>query len=295
MPATHLVSNVVENLENYNLFAQDPVLQTCLQANGGAAYTDACQRFGEKVGSEETIRWGFEADANTPVLRTHDRQGRRQDTVDYHPAYHALMALSMSGGLHSLACEAQAAPGAHVGRAALFYMAAQNELGHGCPISMTWSVIPVLRREPVLRALWEPRITRHYDPRVIPADQKNGVIFGMAMTEKQGGSDVRANSTLAVPVAGAGRAQEYLLTGHKWFCSAPNSDAFCVLTQAGRVPKQRPPSPPRRVANQGMAMFSGVLCSNKALCKRIASRSTIIRAWPSAWGPCKASKTCATA
>lgn len=232
MPATHVVYNVVENLENYNLFAQDPVLQANLQANGGAAYTEACQRFGQKVGSEEAIRWGFEADANTPVLRTYDRRGRRQDIAEYHPAYHALMTLSLSEGLHSLACEAQAAPGVHVGRAALFYMAAQNELGHGCPISMTWSVIPVLRREPALRALWEPKITRHYDPRVIPANEKIGVIFGMAMTEKQGGSDVRANSTRAVPVAGAGRAQEYLLTGHKWFCSAPNSDAFCVLAQA---------------------------------------------------------------
>jgi putative acyl-CoA dehydrogenase len=223
---THSVFNIVEPLSNYNLYTSDMVLQAAMQREGGGEWTAQATALGEKLGSEEVIQWGFTADQNPPVLKTHDRAGRRSDSVDYHPAYHSLMDLSVSNGLHSLPWEGKG-KGAHVARAAMFFLVAQNELGHGCPISMTCSVVPVLQRNPTIHQEWAPRITRHYDPRLLPASQKRGVIFGMAMTEKQGGSDVRANTTKAEH-----HGDHYLLTGHKFFCSAPMSDAFCVLAQA---------------------------------------------------------------
>ncbi|MDH5373892.1 MAG: acyl-CoA dehydrogenase family protein, partial [Acidimicrobiia bacterium] len=170
--------------------------------------------------------WGFLANQYPPVLQTHDRFGHRVDQIEFHPAWHSLMDLSVAAGLHSLAYEAPV--GGHTARAALTFLAGQIEQGHGCPISMTSSVLASLRHAPDIAAEWEPRIlSRMYDPRYLPAAEKNGVLTGMALTEKQGGSDVRANTSVAEPADGA-----YLITGHKWFVSAPVCDAFLVLAQA---------------------------------------------------------------
>jgi putative acyl-CoA dehydrogenase len=180
------------------------------------------------------LAWGAQANAHPPVLKTHDRYGNRIDEVEFHPAWHSLMDLSIRSGLHALPWREPKA-GAHVARAALFYMVSQIEAGHGCPISMTYACIPALRRQPDVAAEWEPRLTSlEYDPRPIPASQKRGAICGMGMTEKQGGSDVRANTTRARALGAGGPGAEYEITGHKWFFSAPMSDAFLVLAQTDR-------------------------------------------------------------
>ena len=163
------------------------------------------------------------------MLHTHDRFGNRRDEVVFHPSWHNLMRTSVANRLHCLPWEA-ARPGAHVARAALMMLTAQNEAGHTCPISMTFSAVASLREEPELAAEWEPRIlSSTYDPRFAPAQEKSGVLLGMGMTEKQGGSDVRANTTRAERI---GSSREYLITGHKWFVSAPMCDAFLILAQA---------------------------------------------------------------
>ncbi|HTS50020.1 MAG TPA: isovaleryl-CoA dehydrogenase [Bryobacteraceae bacterium] len=222
------VANQAPPLTDYNLFATDRALSEAIEREGAAWMRPLLEDFGRRAGSEEAIRWGFQANENPPVLRTHDRFGSRIDEVEFHPAWHELMRLSIENGLAALPW-AESKKGAHVARTALMFMAAQNEAGHTCPVSMTCSAVPVLREQPDVAREWTPRILRaSYDPRYRPASEKSGVLIGMAMTEKQGGSDVRANTTLARP-AGAG---EYLLTGHKWFCSAPMSDAFLVLAQA---------------------------------------------------------------
>ncbi len=185
-------------------------------------------QLGRKLGSAEAIEWGTLANQHPPVLHTHDRYGNRRDEVEFHPAWHHLMQLSVECGMHNLPW-ANPRAGAHVARAAMAMLASQNEAGHVCPISMTYSAVPVLRRDPALAAEWEPRIySNRYDPSFRPASEKTGVLIGMAMTEKQGGSDVRANTTRAERVSD----EEYLIHGHKWFCSAPMSDAFLVLAQA---------------------------------------------------------------
>jgi putative acyl-CoA dehydrogenase len=171
---------------------------------------------------------GRQANENPPVLRTHDRFGNRIDEVEFHPAWHELMGLSIEHGLANLPWS-NPKPGAHVARAALMLLASENEAGHTCPVSMTYACMPALRKQADLAREWEPHIlSTHYDYRCRPASGKAGALIGMAMTEKQGGSDVRANTTAAEPV---GRG-EYRLTGHKWFCSAPMCDAFLVLAQA---------------------------------------------------------------
>jgi putative acyl-CoA dehydrogenase len=185
-------------------------------------------RIGTIAGTEEAIRWGFQANENPPVLRTHDRFGHRIDEVDFHPSWHELMKVAVGEGLHALPWR-DPRPGAHVARAAGFYVWSQVEGGHGCPISMTYAAVPALRRQPELAREWEPLLTSlEYDPELRPHTRKRGALFGMGMTERQGGSDVRANSTRAEPVA----AGEYAITGHKWFMSAPMCDAFLVLAQA---------------------------------------------------------------
>ncbi|MGI8990687.1 MAG: acyl-CoA dehydrogenase family protein [Bryobacteraceae bacterium] len=227
---THEVLNQTPSLTGYNLFLRDSILRQTLDLEGAGWSAPAAEAFGWKMGTEEVIRWGFEANENEPRLCTHDRYGNRIDEVDFHPSWHELMRLSVQHGLH---CEPwlRPIPGAHVARAALMMMAAQNEEGHLCPVSMTYSAVAALRSEPGVADEWEPRIlSREYDPRSQPARDKTGVLIGMAMTEKQGGSDVRSNSTRAEP-CGAG---EYAVTGHKWFCSAPMCDAFLVLAQAPR-------------------------------------------------------------
>ena len=227
--ATHTVFNQPPPFEGVNLFTADRALGEALRREGAAWAEDRARAFGEIAGRPETIAWGYQANEHPPVLRTHDRAGHRIDEVELHPAWHELMRLAVEHGLHALPWR-EPRPGAHVARAALFRLLAEVEAGVGCPLSMTYSALPALRHEPQLAAEWEPRITSlAYDPRLIPSGEKAGALCGMAMTEKQGGSDVRANTTVARPLEAEG---EYELTGHKWFCSAPMCDAFLVLAQA---------------------------------------------------------------
>jgi putative acyl-CoA dehydrogenase len=229
--ATHEVLNQPPPLEGYDVFGQDQALVEALHRDGAGWAEDQLHALGALAGSAEVIRWGFEANQYAPELHTHDRFGHRIDQVEYHPSYHKLMAVAVERGLHA-APWSDGRPGAHVARAAGFYVWSQVEAGHGCPISMTYSVVPALRTNPELAAEWEPQLTSpFYDASFQPATAKSGALAGMAMTEKQGGSDVRANTTVAAPVAGASSG-EYLLTGHKWFCSAPMCDVFGVLAQA---------------------------------------------------------------
>lgn len=229
---THDVLNQPPPLLNFNLFTIDPVLKEALIREGGAWGEEKCARFGKLMGSEEVIKFGFLANDYPPKLNTHDRFGNRIDEVEFHPAWHELMRLSVDYGIHTSPW-ADPKPGAHVVRAALMMLDGENEFGHGCPISMTYAVVPALRRQPQVFKHWEQKLfSTEYDPRFIPASQKKGVLTGMAMTEKQGGSDVRANTTEAVPASSqSGPNAEYLITGHKWFCSAPMCDAFLVLAQ----------------------------------------------------------------
>ncbi len=230
--ATHEVFNQPPPLEEYDLYGADPVLAGATEAAGAGWASEDLHRLGKLAGSAEAIQWGFDANAYPPVLRTHDRFGHRVDRVEYHPSYHRLMETAVRAGLHG-APWADPRPGAHVARAAGFYVWSQVEAGHGCPISMTYSVVPALAADRRLSEEWAPRLTnREYDPRPAPAADKTGSIAGMAMTEKQGGSDVRANTTRAEPEGGDDGG--YRLTGHKWFCSAPMSDVFLMLAQAPR-------------------------------------------------------------
>lgn len=230
---THAVENQPPPLEPYDLAATDPVLLEAVTAETGAPPAGEFLSFGAAVGTGEVFGWGFEANRFPPELVSHDRFGHRIDEVRYHPSYHELMAMSVGAGLHGLHYEQPPGEGAAVTRAAMFYLMSQVEAGHGCPISMTSSVLPALRHQPDLADVWEPRVvSRSYDPRLVARDEKAGVLLGMGMTEKQGGSDVRANRTTAEPANGGGPGGEYRLVGHKWFTSAPMCDAFLVLAQA---------------------------------------------------------------
>lgn len=232
---THEVTNQPPPLLDYNVYAGDRILQAAVARDGAVWAHDALLDFGGRCGRAETIQWGFQANASPPVLRTHDRYGHRIDEVEFHPAYHALMALAVEHGLHGQPWRAPGA-GAHVARAAHFFLLTQVEAGVGCPISMTYSGVPALRLQPEIAAEWEPRLTSlEYDGRLVPTNQKRGALCGMAMTEKQGGSDVRVNATRAEPGGTrSGPGAEYRLTGHKWFCSAPMCDAFLVLAHTPR-------------------------------------------------------------
>ncbi len=223
------VTNQPPPLLNYNLFESDLALRESLEREGASWAHHTIHELGQLAGTEEAIGWGFQANSNPPQLHTHDRFGNRIDEVEFHPAWHRLMEVAIGHGLHALPWR-EPRPGAHAARAAAFYVWSQVEGGHGCPVSMTYAAIPALRKQPDLAARWEPRMTTlDYDPGLRPSASKRGVLVGMAMTEKQGGSDVRANTTRAVP---AGTDGAHLLTGHKWFCSAPMCDAFLVLAQA---------------------------------------------------------------
>src|SRR5713101_5649093 len=216
-------------LVDYNLFEADAPLRESLEREGGSWAHGMVHDLGRLAGTQQAIDWGFQANANPPQLRTHDRFGNRIDEVEFHPAWHELMKVAIGHGLHALPWREPRA-GAHAARAAAFYVWSQVEGGHGCPVSMTYAAIPALRKEPNLARQWEPLITTlEYDPGLRPPASKRGVLVGMAMTEKQGGSDVRANTTRAGPTGADG---EHVLTGHKWFCSAPMCDAFLVLAQA---------------------------------------------------------------
>jgi putative acyl-CoA dehydrogenase len=227
---THTVTNQAPPLVGYDVYASDAALVEGVARHASPETRPEIERelteLGRSAGSAQAQTWAEEANAYPPVLRTHDRYGNRLDEVDYHPSYHRLLGHAITAGL----TDAWSRPGGHLRRAAGFFMWSQAEAGHGCPISMTHAAVPALRAEPALAREWEPRLgSRVYDPQLLPPADKPGALFGMGMTEKQGGSDVRANTTRAEPLAADG---EYLLTGHKWFCSAPMSDGFLVLAQA---------------------------------------------------------------
>ncbi|MCH8497942.1 MAG: isovaleryl-CoA dehydrogenase [Marinobacter sp.] len=229
---THEVVNQPPALENYNLFEQDQALQEGVVREGADWAVSDISHYGTLCGQAETIELGFLANENKPVLRTHDRFGHRVDLVKFHPAYHQLMTMALENGLHNSPWSAPGA-GAHVARAAKYYLHTQVEAAHGCPVTMTFAAMPTLQHQPDLAAHWGPKVlARGYDPRNIPAEQKAAITIGMAMTEKQGGTDVRANSTRAYPIGTDGPGQAYELVGHKWFVSAPMCDAFLVLAQA---------------------------------------------------------------
>jgi putative acyl-CoA dehydrogenase len=233
MAHTHDVLNQPPPLEDYNLYLTDPVLDRAVASEGGKESRDTLVRFGERVGSAEVFEWGFLANTNDPVLKTHDRYGNRIDEVEFHPSWHSLMDLAVSNGLHSIPWEENTGESGQLTRTALLYMSSQVEAGHFCPISMTTAVVPALRATPSIANEWIPRILRRsYDPSFRPSPEKSGTLMGMGMTEKQGGSDVRSNTTTAAPRNSGGQGEEYSLTGHKWFTSAPMCDAFLVLAQA---------------------------------------------------------------
>src|SRR5215204_6041625 len=231
--ATHGVFNQSGPLTPYNPFEADRVLAEALRREGADWSEDDARELGTICGRPDVVAKGAQANENPPRLRTHDRFGDRIDEVEFHPAWHDLMRVGVGHGLHASPWREPQA-GAHVARAAKFILLSQVEAGVGCPISMTYSVIPALRMQPELADEWEERfLSLSYDgERLVPAPDKKGALCGMAMTEKQGGSDVRANTSVARPLNGGGPGAEYEITGHKWFCSAPMCDAFLVLAQA---------------------------------------------------------------
>src|SRR3954470_7522997 len=226
---THDVVNQPPPLEGYDVYGADAVLREAVgRESGGRARVDELHALGRLAGSAEAIGWGVEANRHSPELRTFDRFGHRIDEVAFHPAYHRLLEVAVTSGLAGAPWSAERDAGCHLVRAAGFVVWGQVDPGVGCPASMTYASVPVLRERPDLAAAWLPAVTaRAYDPRLRPVAAKAGATVGMAMTEKQGGSDVRANTTRAVP-----DGEGHRLTGHKWFCSAPMSDAFLVLAQA---------------------------------------------------------------
>ncbi len=229
---THTVANQVPPLVDVNVFTSNRPLVEATQREGAEWVLERASELGEFVGGEPQQQWGRLANENKPVLRTHDRYGNRIDEVEFHPAWHQLMKMGVEHELHSLPWNTDR-PFAHTARAALYMTAMQAEAGYCCPITMTYAVVPALRAQPELAAEWEALVTATtYDPRSLPAAEKGSAIAGMAMTEKQGGSDVRANTTRAIPLGEGGGGGEYELVGHKWFCSAPMSDFFLVLAQA---------------------------------------------------------------
>jgi putative acyl-CoA dehydrogenase len=233
---THDVLNQPSPLLDYNPYEIDRPLVEGVRREGAQWAEQELTALGARVGSEEVIRWGFLANEHPPVLRTHDRFGHRIDEVEFHPAWHDLLALSVGAGLQGRPWR-EPRPAAHVARAAAYMLASQNEQGHACPVTMTYASVPVLQLQAELAAQWIPKVVSdRYDSRVIPAPQKNGVLIGMSMTEKQGGSDLRSNTTRAAAVGPAGPGEAYLVTGHKWFCSAPMCDAFLVLAIAPEGP-----------------------------------------------------------
>ncbi len=230
MPPTHEVLNQPPPLQGHDVLATDRALTEALLRHSGQQHLPGLARLGRLAGTAEVRTWGAQANTFLPVLRAFDRYGHRIDEVDFHPSWHSLMEVAVDHGLHGTPWTQPVATGAHVRRAVGFMIWSQVEAGHGCPISMTYAAIPALRTDPTLAEVWEPRLSaRTYDFGLRPPPDKLGCIAGMAMTEKQGGSDVRANTTRAEPTTEAGI---YRLTGHKWFCSAPMSDVFLILAHA---------------------------------------------------------------
>ncbi|MEU7036272.1 acyl-CoA dehydrogenase family protein [Streptomyces sp. NPDC046237] len=231
-PSTHTVTNQPPPLVGYDVFTADRALAEAVERHLPpdvfAEAREDLAAFGRSAGSAQAAEWGALANENPPRLRTYDRYGNRIDEVAFHFAWHRLLGRAVGAGL----TDAWGRPGGHVRRAAAFVVTTQVEAGHGCPVSMTHAAVPVLRTDPELAAEWEPLLTsRVYEEELRPPQEKSGVLLGMGMTEKQGGSDVRTNTTEARALSGAD-GDGYVLTGHKWFCSAPMSDGFLVLAQA---------------------------------------------------------------
>ncbi|MDT9686889.1 acyl-CoA dehydrogenase family protein [Streptomyces sp. P9(2023)] len=228
MPITHEVTNQVPPLSGYDVSA-DPALLEGLRREGAGWAEAEVRELGVRAGGEEAQEWGRLAERHSPVLHTHDRYGHRIDEVEFHPYWHELMTVAVRHGLHGAPWRDER-PGAHVARAAKVFVWGQADPGHLCPISMTYAAVPALRAEPALAEVYEPLLSSPvYDFGLREPTSKRGIIAGMSMTEKQGGSDVRANTTRAVPT---GEDGFYALTGHKWFTSAPMSDVFLTLAQA---------------------------------------------------------------
>ncbi|MEM9471000.1 MAG: acyl-CoA dehydrogenase family protein [Pseudomonadota bacterium] len=227
---THEVTNMPPHMGDQDLWADDLALREWTKASGGGGHGEHLARVGHATGRDETFEKANQANRFGPELRAFDRYGMRINAVEFHPAYHDLMDLAISNQLHNFAWHNEG-NGGHVGQSALTYMFSQPEGGVMCPMAMAYSVVPALRTSPDIAAEWMPRIlSTQYDRRDIPVTEKTGAMVGMFMTEKQGGSDVRANSTVAVPAGTeTGTGAGYMLTGHKFFCSAPMCDAFLVL------------------------------------------------------------------
>ena len=230
---THEVRNQPPAREGHDCYAEDVALVEAVVREGAGWASEKLSALGQLAGDPAWMERGRQANAHPPELVTHDRFGHRIDEVRYHPAYHELTAVAVSNGLAAAPWADDAPAGSHVARAAKAMIWTRVDAGHFCPMSMTYAVVPSLRAQPDIADEWVPRVVgRAYDPTFRPAQDKAGVVFGMAMTEKQGGSDVRANTTRAEPVDAGGPGGEHRLSGHKWFCSAPMSDAFLALAHA---------------------------------------------------------------
>lgn len=233
--ATHEVENQAPPFTDVNLYACDPALQEGLVREGGAWAAPQLEALGARLGSSEVQELARLANLHGPTLASHDRAGRRIDEPEFHPAWHALMAMLVGAGVHA-APWSDPHPGAQVARAAQYLLVGQAENGVQCPLTMTYAAAPALRRAPELAATWLPRmLSRDYDPRPLPVKHKRGALVGMGMTEKQGGSDVRANTTRATPLRpgeeGAAGEGAWRIVGHKWFYSVPQADAHLVLAR----------------------------------------------------------------
>ena len=225
--ATHEVFNQPPPLVDYNLYEGDAALREAVAREGAGWAEEHLVAFGKRLGSAEVIEWGVQANRNPPILHAFDRYGRRRDTVEFHPAWHSLMSLAVSEGLHT-GPWSEPKSGAHAARGAAVIMQSQIEAGVQCPMTMTYGAVPVVRAQADIADTWLPLLySRRYDGSFQPATRKLGALMGMGMTEKQGGSDVRSTTTRAER-----DGDEYRLTGHKWFFSAPMCDAFLVLAQA---------------------------------------------------------------
>ena len=242
---THEVFNQVPSLDGANLYRLDTPLQAWVKHYGGSCAEAQLQAYGALAGGP-LMAAGFLANENKPVFKTHDRYGHRVDLVEFHPAYHELMSTAIAHGIPSSPWQ-DPREGAHVARAAMNYLHNQAEAGNACPLTMTFASVASLRLQPDLAEVWLPKVlSREYDPRNLPISEKTGATIGMAMTEKQGGTDVRANTTRATPVGVGGPGQAYELVGHKWFCSAPMCDAFLTLANTDKglscflLPRHRP-------------------------------------------------------
>ncbi|QAU35225.1 isovaleryl-CoA dehydrogenase [Janthinobacterium sp. 17J80-10] len=243
---THEVTNQVPELRDYDMFASDHALCEGIQRESAAWHLEELQRLGIELGQARILQLGDLANRHPPELITHDRCGYRTDVVSFHPSWHLLLALLRRENLHALPWITPR-PGAHVARAAGYYLHAQIEAGSLCPTTMTFAAIPVLQKEPALFAQLQDKLySLEHDPRDLPIPAKESMLIGMGMTEKQGGSDVRSNSTIARPDGTGGRGENYLITGHKWFFSAPMCDAHMVLAHSEGglscffVPRWRP-------------------------------------------------------